>query len=163
LSESGHAREKLRAVVDTSVFVAAIFWQGSARVCLTRFARREFEAMISEAILWEYSETAWELRIAEDLAQNPQPWLNWFSNRATITDPVILNEPVCADEDDEKFIECALSARASYVVSRDRHLLQLVKPFGIAIVDDREFLSVLRKRSGESSAMVPRRKTRPGA
>jgi putative PIN family toxin of toxin-antitoxin system len=157
LSESGREREKLKAVIDTSVFVAAVFWQGSARDCLTRFARREFEAIVSEAILREYSETTWELRIEEDLAQNPQPWLNWFSNRATIIAPVSLNEPVCADEDGEKFIECALAARASYVVSRDRHLLQLVKPFGIAMIDDREFLSVLRKQTGFRASSQKRR------
>lgn len=137
-------REKVRAVIDTSVFVAAIFWRGSARECLVRFARREFEAVVSEAILREYAETAWELKIEENLPQDPQPWLNWMNRRATILAPVALNEPVCADADDEKFIECALAARAEYVVSRDRHLLGLEQPFGIRMVDDREFLAILK-------------------
>ena len=130
-------REKLKVVVDTSVFVAAIFWQGSARECLVRFARREYEIVVSDAILREFAETAWELKLEENLASNPQPWLNWINSRATITAPVALNEPVCPDADDEKFIECALAARAAYNVSRDRHLLQLEKPFGITVVDDR--------------------------
>ena len=69
-------REKIRAVIDTNIFVAAIFWRGSARTCLTEFARGEFEAVVSEAILQEYAETAWELKIEEGLPQNPQPWLN---------------------------------------------------------------------------------------
>src|SRR5437763_8417433 len=43
LKESERMREKPRVVIDTSVFVAAIFWQGSARECLVRFARREFQ------------------------------------------------------------------------------------------------------------------------
>ena len=82
----------------------------------------------------------------EDLPQNPQPWLNWMSSRATIMAPVALDEPVCSDRDDEKFIECALAARAGYIVSRDRHLLQLVKPFGISIVDDRRFLAIVNRQ-----------------
>ena len=138
--------EKLKVVVDTSVFVAAIFWRGSARECLVRFARREYEVVVSEAILREFAETAWEVKMEEDLAQNPQPWLNWINNRATITAPVALNERVCPDPDDEKFIECALAARATYIVSRDRHLLKLEKPFGITIVDDREFIAVVKGR-----------------
>ena len=138
-------REKRKAVIDTNVFVAAIFWRGSARECLVRFARREFEAVVSEAILREYAETAWELKIEENLPQNPQPWLNWFQNRATIFDPVALSEPVCADSDDDKFIECALAARAGYIVSRDRHLLQLEKPFGIEVLEDRKFLALLKQ------------------
>jgi len=144
LSESGRAQGKLRAVVDTNVFVAAIFWRGSARECLARFARREFEVVVSEPILREFAETAWELKIEEDLPQNPQPWLNWINGRATIMAPAQLNEPVCSDADDEKFIECALAARAAYIVTRDRHLLRLVKPFGISIVNDREFLATLK-------------------
>jgi predicted nucleic acid-binding protein len=34
---------------------------------------------------------------------------------------------------------------ADYIVSRDNHLLRLEKPFGIAVVDDREFLMTLKK------------------
>ena len=146
MSEFARAQDKLRAVVDTNVFVAAIFWRGSARECFARFARRQFEAVVSEPILREFAETAWELKIQEDLPQNPQPWLNWINGRATIIAPVPLNEPVCSDADDEKFIECALAARAAHIVSRDRHLLQLVKPFGITIVDDREFLAILNRQ-----------------
>jgi hypothetical protein len=84
-SEFERVREKLKVVIDTSVFVAAIFWQGSARDCLVRFARREFEIVVSDPILREFAETAWELKVEEDLAQNPQPWLNWINSRATIT------------------------------------------------------------------------------
>ena len=76
---------------------------------------------------------------------NPQPWLNWVSHRATILTPVTLMERVSADRDDDKFIECALAARAEYIVSRDRHLLELRKPFGVTVVDDRRFLRVLEK------------------
>jgi predicted nucleic acid-binding protein len=65
--------EKIRAVIDTSVLVAAIFWRGSARDCLVRFARREFEAFVSEDIQREYAETAWDLKIEKKLPQNPQP------------------------------------------------------------------------------------------
>src|SRR6266581_2901806 len=64
--ESGRVREKPRAVIDTSVFVAALFWQGSARECLVRFARRQFEMFDTELVLEEYAETAWELKIEEN-------------------------------------------------------------------------------------------------
>ena len=128
MKESARAREKPRVVIDTSVFMAAIFWQGSARECLVRFARRQFQMFVTESVLKEYAETAWELKIEEGLVQNPQPWLNWIDNRASILAPVILSEPVSVDPDDDKFIECALAARADYIVSRDRHLLDWRTP-----------------------------------
>jgi predicted nucleic acid-binding protein len=43
LHESGRGRAKVRAVIDTNVFVAGLYWQGGARECLVRFARREFQ------------------------------------------------------------------------------------------------------------------------
>src|SRR5437667_10360398 len=92
LKESGRGREKPRVVIDTSVLMAAIFWQGSARECLVRFARRQFHMFVTESVLKEYAETAWELKIEEGLAQNPQPWLNWIDNRATILAAVMLSE-----------------------------------------------------------------------
>ena len=86
------------------------------------------------------------MKIEEHLDQNPQPWLNWISSRATILASVSLAEPVSPDPDDDKFIECALTARANYLVSRDRHLLDLEKPFGITVLDDRAFLRQLDRR-----------------
>ena len=54
--------------------------------------------------------------------------------------------PVSTDPEDDKFVECALAARANYLVSRDRHLLNLEKPFGIRVLDDRAFLRQLGRR-----------------
>lgn len=140
---SGRAREKPRVAIDTSVVVAGIFWQGSARRCLVRFARREFQLFVTEPVLREYAETAWELKIEENLPANPQPWLDWLNRRATILAPVPLAEPVSTDPEDDKFIECALACGADFLVSRDRHLLRLEKPFGITVLDDRSFLARL--------------------
>jgi putative PIN family toxin of toxin-antitoxin system len=96
--------------------------------------------VVTETVLAEYAETAWELKIEEDLSLNPQPWLTWLGSRATVLLPVPLADPVSSDPDDDKFLECALAARADYLVTRDRHLLQLEKPFGIRVLDDRQFL-----------------------
>jgi predicted nucleic acid-binding protein len=104
---------------------------------------------VTESVLQEYAETAWELKIEEQLLQNPQPWLNWVSSRATVLAAGRLTNPVCVDPEDDKFLECALAARADYLVGRDRHLLDLEKPFGIAVLNDRAFLRQLgRGRAG---------------
>ncbi len=74
---------------------------------------------VTELVPEEYAETTWELKLEEHLLQNPQPWLNWISSRATVLAPVTLAEPVSADPDDDKFLECALAARADYLCSRE--------------------------------------------
>jgi len=40
-----------------------------------------------------------------------------------------------------------LAAQAEYIVSRDQDLLRLERPFGIRIVEDRAFLSVLNNKA----------------
>jgi predicted nucleic acid-binding protein len=118
-SARGPASEKPKAVLDTNVFVAGIFWRGNARQCLLRFARREFQMFVSEPVLREYAETAWELKIEENLQQDPQPWLNWITSRATIVAPVELTQPVSSDADDDQFIEAALAARGRNSLSAE--------------------------------------------
>jgi predicted nucleic acid-binding protein len=112
---------------------------------LVRFARREFEAIVSEEILREFAETAWELKIEEGLEQNPQPWLNWFSARATMMAPSPLNAPVSSDMKTTSSSTVRLPAEPNTLLTRDGHLLRLEKPFGIRIVEDREFLTVLSR------------------
>jgi putative PIN family toxin of toxin-antitoxin system len=52
--------------------------------------------------------------------------------------PLPADVPVCADPDDQKFIELALSAGAAFLVSRDKALLRLARMaqrrHGLAIV-----------------------------
>lgn len=47
---------------------------------------------------------------------------------------------VVDDPDDNRILECALTANAAFVVSGDRHLLRLRKYKSISIVSPREFL-----------------------
>ena len=51
-----------------------------------------------------------------------------------------LSEPVCDDPDDDKFIACAISGRAKYIVSGDKHLLKESGYEGLKIVTPRQFL-----------------------
>jgi predicted nucleic acid-binding protein len=96
-----------------------------------------------EDILLEYELTAYELKEREGRKENPAPWLNWIRRRAARTDPIPLKKIIAKDPDDQKFIACALTGRAKYIVSRDSHLLRLCKPFGIEIMEDRQFLARL--------------------
>ena len=43
------------------------------------------------------------------------------------------------------FLACALAAKADYIVSNDRDLLVLGKPFGVRIVTPGEFLRILEE------------------
>lgn len=48
-----------------------------------------------------------------------------------------------ADPDDDKYVAAALHGQASFLVSGDRHLLDLEDSRGVRILKPREFLDVL--------------------
>jgi uncharacterized protein len=133
----------VNAVFDTGVVVSAIYWQSEPRRCLGALARRRFRLFVSDSILEEYERVAWEVRAAEQLDRDPIPALAWIKRTAHWAEPHRLPQSVCRDPSDDKFPECALAARATFLVSRDGDLLVLRKPFGIEVVTPRMFLSRL--------------------
>ena len=52
---------------------------------------------------------------------------------------------VSRDVDDDKFVECALSGGASFIVSGDRHILDLVEYDGIRMISPRECVHLFAK------------------
>jgi predicted nucleic acid-binding protein len=50
---------------------------------------------------------------------------------------------VCRDPKDDKFFACALAARAGYLVSEDRDILDVAEYRGIRTVSATQFLSIL--------------------
>ena len=48
------------------------------------------------------------------------------------------------DSDDNKFIEAALEGNADYIISQDRHLLDIKEFEGIKMVTPKEFLRILK-------------------
>ncbi|MBI2925026.1 MAG: putative toxin-antitoxin system toxin component, PIN family [Verrucomicrobia bacterium] len=105
-----------------------------------------FRLFVSDPILAEYERIAWEIKTEERLTRDPAPALAWLKRKAKPVDPVSLPRRTCRDRKDDKFLECALAAQAEYLVSRDRDLLVLGRPFGIQVVTLRQFLSILAKR-----------------
>ncbi len=134
----------MKAVLDTGVVVAGIFWKSEPYRCLMAFARRQYSLALTEDVFAEYARVAWRLKQQENLTVNPEPWLNFIRDKATFFLPTPLTKPVCRDPKDDPFIECALSGGAGIVVSRDKDLLALEKPFGIEIMTPRRFLSRLK-------------------
>jgi putative PIN family toxin of toxin-antitoxin system len=134
----------MNVVVDTNVVVSAIFWPGESRDCLVLWARRRFHLSVTVPILEEYSEVAHRLarRIRE---VDPEPWLQWIERKAKVYEPAPLGRRRSRDPDDDPFLACALACGAKFVVSKDKDLLALEKPFGIEALAPRQFLARLVK------------------
>ena len=133
------------AVIDTGVLVAGVFWRHEPHLCLKAWLRGFLLPVITGEIFSEY-ETVLERVKEEQHFQTPiTPWLDTLRTSALWVSPVRLEEGVCRDIKDDKFIEAALAAGTNTVIARDRDLTMLKKPFGISMLTPRAWLATLTR------------------
>ncbi len=135
---------KPRAVLDSSTVVSALGWQGEARRILSLLARRAFTSCTTAALSEEWAEAVGRMA-ALPKWRNPNwsNWLKWLTDGSVLVEAAPLRRTVKRDPEDDPVLAAALGAEAAYLVSYDRDLLDLGKPFGIQCVHPRAFLIAL--------------------
>jgi putative PIN family toxin of toxin-antitoxin system len=129
----------VKIVLDTNVFVSGVFFGGPPGVILEAWQAGRFELAVSLDILAEYK------RVGDELAaQFPQvdvtPLLQLVALNSDLIDCPPLDERVCADRDDDKFLACAIAAGSKQVVSGDKLLLKASGYRGIEVMRPRDFV-----------------------
>jgi len=108
----------MTVVLDTNIVASATYWRGKPAHCLEAWALGKFELAISHAILREYEEVV--LRLAARYPQKkPTEWLAAIKQSGHLYLPAG-SVIVTADPDDQMFVDCAVAARANYLVSGER-------------------------------------------
>jgi putative PIN family toxin of toxin-antitoxin system len=127
-------------VVDTNVVVSATFWPRSEdRRCFVLLARRKCRLAVTVAILEEYRILADRIGRRECPDKDPSPFLDWIERVALLVEPAPLGKRRSRDVKDDPFLACALASHAEFIVTKDKDLLALDKPFGVEIVTPRDF------------------------
>ncbi len=129
----------LKVVLDTNVFISAVFFNGPPYRILQAWQSGELEVAVSQEILSEYQ------RVGEILAHQHSridlnPVLNFVIEHAKVYNPAKLKEPVCEDPDDDKFIACALASGCGIIISGDKHLLNVSGYQEIEVLKPRQFV-----------------------
>jgi putative PIN family toxin of toxin-antitoxin system len=129
----------VKIILDTNVFVSGVFFTGPPYRILEAWRDGRLQLAVSREILEEYQ------RVGETLAgQFPgvmlQPILDLLATNAEIFPDQVLQEPICEDPDDDKFIACAVASRCKVIVSGDRHLLKVSGFGGIKVMRPRQFV-----------------------
>ncbi|MBI3540822.1 MAG: putative toxin-antitoxin system toxin component, PIN family [Deltaproteobacteria bacterium] len=132
----------MRIVLDTNVLMAGIFWSGPPFEILKRWKMGVIKLVVSPEIIEEY------LRVGEELGQDHPgvdvgPILDLVTTSSEICIPSPLPQQVCRDASDDKFIACALSAQADYIVSGDKDLMVVSGYNGMQVVKPKEFLNLM--------------------
>jgi putative PIN family toxin of toxin-antitoxin system len=137
-------KRKLRAVVDTDLFVSGIFAENSLPAKLQDlWVKREFELAISIEILKEISRVLQYPKIIKSFRPKEKTIRRFFRlvfRKAVFTKGLYAVEKIADDPDDNMFLACAVEAKADSIVSGDKHLLDLKIFQGIKIVGVKEFV-----------------------
>jgi uncharacterized protein len=130
----------LRVVADTNVYISAFHFGGAPETLLRLARRKAFLLYVSEAIAEEVEEVlAEKFGYSRAALQVVTRQLTRATRRVGRTR---VRVQACADPDDDKVLECALTARADYIVSGDRHLLDMHPFRRMPILRPRAFLDL---------------------
>lgn len=132
-----------KIVVDSNVYISAIFWGGNPRKLIDLGREQACYIFISRDIKREICE-----KLEQKFHLEPEDIERIFTDLSFFTIPVHVTVKIDAvpnDPDDNKFLECAVSCRADYIVSGDKHLLSLKEYQGIKIMKVSEFLQYFHK------------------
>lgn len=114
---------KLRLVLDTNVFLVALapnfkyHWlfqsllQGKYNLCITNEILLEYEEIICSRYGLARTEATLEFLLLLPNVELITPFYKW--------------NLIAQDEDDNKFVDCAIAANADYIISNDHHLTNL--------------------------------------
>ena len=130
----------MRIVCDTNILISAIAFPGGLPERILRAAiSGTFMNCVSPDILTEFTRVL-EKKLRFSIIETDQP-VRLISAVSTIVYPETRLEIVKDDETDNRILECAVAARAEYLVTGDkRHLLPLKKHGEIRIVSARDLV-----------------------
>lgn len=130
-----------KVVLDTNIFVSMALG-GQVGKINDEWRAGKFILVVSEDIVSEYL----------DVLQRPKLHLK-SRTIATIVNRVYRKTEfvtpeekifvVLADTTDNKFLEAAITGKTDYIVSGDKHLLELIEYKSIPIITAREFIDIL--------------------
>ena len=139
---------KLRAVIDTNLFVSGLFARDSVSAQLQDlWINQDFELVTSIEIIKEISRVFNYPRIKERFnptEDNIRRFFRLIFRKAIISKVIYQIDKVADDPTDNKFLACALEKKADYIVSRDPHLRNLKHYHGIQIVDATTFIEKVK-------------------
>lgn len=137
---------KIKAVLDTNIFISAILFGGNPRTCLELARNKEIRLITSRTILLELAQKLkekfdWE---NSDVVET----IEGIGKFAEIVEPQEQIKIIDQEPKDNRVLECAKEGKADFIISGDKkHILSLRKFEGIEMLSSQEFLSTYYKKN----------------
>ncbi len=138
----------MRIVADTNTALSGLLWQGPPRRLIGLARERALTLCTSLALLAELAEVIGRPKFASRVQAaglSPTALVQDYASLTEIVEPQILPEPGSRDPDDDLVLATALGAKASFIVSGDRDLLDLRTFRDLRILTAAEALAALAR------------------
>jgi len=132
-------------VLDANIFVSAFFWGGNPKTILKLVESKKAILFITDEIIAEIERVLKKRKFKqpEAIKQFALQRIKLISRKIAVPDSQRITTGGSRDETDNKYLECGTAANADYIISGDKHLLELKEYNGIKIVTAAEYLDII--------------------
>ncbi|MBN2014435.1 MAG: putative toxin-antitoxin system toxin component, PIN family [Candidatus Altiarchaeota archaeon] len=136
----------IKAVLDTNIHISAfIKYGGKEWRILEKAVNQEITLSTSEDLLDEFRKVMIKPKFRYNTNQINE-MIHLLLAISHLTTPEKKITAIKEDPADNKILECAKAGKADYIVSGDKHLLNLKEYDGIKILTSTEFLKITEKQ-----------------
>jgi putative PIN family toxin of toxin-antitoxin system len=135
----------MRVVLDTNVLVSSLITSGKPARLVERLFAKDIELVISKPMLEEFVEVIARPKFQEYASQRTiKDFLELLLSICAVVD-VKSRFDITSDRSDNAILATAYDGKADYIVSGDKHLLQLKKFRKTRVVTVDEMLRILKR------------------
>jgi putative PIN family toxin of toxin-antitoxin system len=127
-----------KIVLDTNVIVSAFGWKGSAHEIFQKCIKGHFQLYLSPQILSEIKRVLSYHKFHFNQDEIDE-FLSIIIEAAEIVEPEIIIDLISQDSSNNRVLECAITADCEYVISGDKHLLEIKEFESIKILSPDKF------------------------
>ena len=139
----------MKVVLDANVYVSALInTQGNPKQIVERWEQNQFDVLASASIIDEVGRVLRYPRIVKRHRQDEASiwrFLELLSSQAVTVEPSVVLDVIKDDQSDNRYLECAIEGKAQYIISGDKHLLELGECQGVIILPPAAFITLLEK------------------
>lgn len=136
----------MKIVLDTNTWLSAIVWRGEANKIIEAIIDKKIEVIITQEILSEIIDVLNRERF-EDFIENKkdkiEDLLRVIISISTLIETKNKIALIKEDPKDNIILEAASEAKIDYIVSYDRHLLNMIQFNKIKIITPADFLKLI--------------------
>jgi putative PIN family toxin of toxin-antitoxin system len=137
----------MKVVPDANIYVSSLLsTQGNPRRIMELWEQNQFDVLVSASIIDEIGRVLRYPRIVKRHRQDEAAIKHFpklLSNQAMMVEPTMVLDVIKEDRSDNRYLECAVEGTAQYIISGDKHLLELGEYNGIVILPPATFVTLL--------------------